>query len=347
MKDSGAATFSGLIYLGAAALGGYALGTNDDFFAGMQNLLHPGRGTFIPDKYTDRGKWMDGWESRRKRGPGHDWCIIELGAAGRVYGVDIDTNHFLGNHPPFASLDGLRAPHGTPLAELERASWTELLPQAPLRPGSQNLFAPERQPVVSHVRLNIYPDGGVARLRVYGKVEPDWSVREIDEETAPRVGPTEVDLAAVKNGALPLACSDAFFSPMEQLILPGRAETMGGGWETRRKRMPGHDWIIVRLGARGVPKLIEVDTNHYKGNYPDRCSIEALDAPADTKITELIARQDWVSWLPETKLSAHTRHFFDQFPAQGPVSHVRLSIYPDGGISRLRVWGERVPDRNG
>jgi allantoicase len=106
--------------------------------------------------------------------------------------------------------------------------------------------------------------------------------------------------------------------------------------------MPGHDWIIVRLGARGVPKLIEVDTNHYKGNYPDRCSIEALDAPADTKITELIARQDWVSWLPETKLSAHTRHFFDQFPAQGPVSHVRLSILPDGGVSRLRVWGERA-----
>ena len=337
---SGSATFTGLVDLAAAAFGGRALGTNDDFFAGIQNLLDPGRGTFIPDKYTDRGKWMDGWESRRKRGPGHDWCIIELGAAGTVYGADIDTNHFLGNHPPFASLDGLRAPRGTSLAELQRLEWTELLPQAALKPGSQNLFVPEPH-VVSHVRLNIFPDGGVARLRIYGKVEPDWSTREPDEETAPRVEPGAVDLAALRNGALPLACSDAFFSPMHQLLLPGRAETMGGGWETRRKRAPGNDWIIVRLGARGRPQLIEVDTNHFKGNYPDRCSIEALDAPPNTRTTELIGCADWVSWLPEVKLSAHARHFFDRFEAGGSISHLRLSIYPDGGVSRLRVWGQR------
>jgi allantoicase len=340
MKDTGL-SFNGLIDLASASLGGHALGTNDDFFAGMQNLLQPGRGTFIPDKYTDRGKWMDGWESRRKRGPGYDWCIIELGAAGTVHGVDIDTNHFLGNHPPFASLDGLRAPRGTPPAALARLEWTELLPQAPLRPGSQNLFVAERHGPVSHVRLNIFPDGGVARLRIYGKIEPDWFVRDLDEETEMRVAPGAVDLAALRNGAQPLACSDAFFSPMEQLLLPGRAETMGGGWETRRKRAPGHDWIIVRLAARGRPQLVEVDTNHFKGNFPERCSIEALDAPAGSRVTDLIARTDWVSWLPEQKLAAHTRHFFDQFSASGSISHLRLSIYPDGGVSRLRVWGER------
>jgi allantoicase len=341
MTEVAAASFSGLIDLAAAAFGGRALATNDDFFAGMENLLQPGRGTFIPDKYTERGKWMDGWESRRKRGPGHDWCIVELGASGSVYGVDIDTNHFLGNHPPYASLDGLQAARGTLPADLAQLRWTELLPQAPLRPGSQNLFAPERQPVVSHVRLNIFPDGGVARLRLYGKVEPDWSLRELDEETAPRVSASAVDLAALRNGARPLTCSDAFFSPMERLLLPGRSNNMSGGWETRRKRAPGHDWIIVQLGARGRPQLIEVDTHFFKGNFPDRCSIEALDAPPGARITELVAHSDWVPWLEPVPLAAHTRHFFDRFAASGPATHVRLSIYPDGGVSRLRVWGER------
>jgi allantoicase len=344
MNEQGAkpvASFTGLIDLAAAAFGGHALGCSDDFFAGMENLLLPGRGVFIPEKFTDRGKWMDGWESRRKRGAGHDWCIVELGVAGKVSGLDIDTQHFLGNHPPFASLEGVRAPHGTPLAALQRLEWTELLAQAPLCPGSQNLFAAQPGPAVSHVRLNIFPDGGVARLRVYGRVEPDWSVRELDDETAARVAASAVDLAAIKNGALPLACSDAFFSPMEHLLWPGRAENQAGGWETRRKRAPGHDWIIVQLGARGRPALIEVDTNHFKGNFPDRCSLEALDAPAGTRITELIARQDWVSWLSPVKLAAHTRHFFERFAATGPASHVRLSIYPDGGVSRLRLWGQR------
>jgi allantoicase len=335
------ASFGGLIDLAAASFGGHAVGCSDDFFAAMQNLLQPGRGVFIPEKFTDRGKWMDGWESRRKRVPGYDWCIVELGAAGNVQGLDIDTQHFLGNQPPFASLDGVRAPRGTPVSVLERLEWTELLAQAPLRPGSQNLFAPERHTAVSHVRLNIFPDGGVARLRVYGRVEPDWSVRELDEETASRVEPGVVDLAAVKNGGLPLACSDAFFSPMEHLLLPGRAENQAGGWETRRKRAPGHDWIVVQLGARGRPQLIEVDTNHFKGNFPDRCSLEALDAPAGTRITDLLARPDWARWVSPVPLAAHTRHFFDRFDASGSISHIRLSIYPDGGVSRLRVWGHR------
>ena len=66
---------------------------------------------------------------------------------------------------------------------------------------------------------------------------------------------------------------------MNNLLLPGRAENMGGGWETRRKRAPGHDWILIRLGARGTINTIEVDTNHFKGNYPDRCSLEGIDAP--------------------------------------------------------------------
>ena len=344
MNESEALGFAGLVDLAARSFGGRAVGANDDFFAGKENLLEPGRGRFIPGKFSDRGKWMDGWESRRKRGPGHDYCIVELGQRGSVLGVDIDTNHFIGNHPPFASLDGTLAPRGSAADALQAMRWQELVPQAPLRPGSQNLLISGNTTPVSHVRLNIFPDGGVARLRVYGRVVPDWSERRIDEATAARlapIAPDAVDLAALENGGSTLACSDAFFAPMHHLLLPGRAENQGGGWETRRKRAPGHDWIIIALGARGRPRLIEVDTNHFKGNYPDRCSIDAIDAPAGLRITELIESQAWVRSLPAAPLSAHERHFFALEPETALATHVRLSIYPDGGVSRLRIWGTR------
>jgi allantoicase len=344
MNESGAVNFAGLVDLAARTFGGRAIATNDDFFASMGNLIEPGRGTFIADRFTDRGKWMDGWESRRKRGPGHDWCIIELGAVGSVLAVDVDTNHFLGNSPAFVSLDGVRAPRGSAPEALEKLSWAELLGQGAVRPGSQNLFVTSTREAVSHVRLNIFPDGGVARLRVYGCVLPDWSRRQIDEETAAHLAHLDspaVDLAALANGGAALACSDAFFAPMHHLLLPGRADNQGGGWETRRKRAPGHDWIIIRLGARGRPRLIEVDTNHFKGNYPERCSIEALDAPPGASITDLANGEGWVRWLDPVPLTAHRRHFFREFRADGLVTHLRLSIYPDGGVSRLRVWGER------
>ncbi len=277
MNESGAASFTGLIDLAAASLGGRAVATSDDFFAEMNNLVAPGRGVFIEGKFTDRGKWMDGWESRRKRQPGYDWCVLELGAAGKVLGLDVDTNHFVGNCPSFASVDGVRARRGAPAEELLAMTWTELLPQSALRPGAQNLFAAAAAEPVTHVRLNIFPDGGVARFRVFGRVEPAWNERAgaRDAETDAQVPPSLVDLAAVTNGGLALACSDAFFGPMNNLLLPGRAENMGGGWETRRKRGPGHDWILVQLGARGSIQVAEVDTNHFKGNYPDRCSNRA------------------------------------------------------------------------
>jgi len=341
MQESNAASFTGLVDLAAEELGGKALYANDDFFASVSNLIKPGRAVFIADKYTDRGKWMDGWESRRKRGAGHDHCILELGVPGTVLGLDIDTQHFLGNHPPFASLDGVLAPRGTPLAELERAPWRELLPQVPLRPGSQNLFATERGEPVSHVRLSIFPDGGVARLRVYGKVQPQPGARDEDPQMLRHVPAQLWDLAALRNGARALACSDAFFGPMNNLLLPGRAPNMGGGWETRRKRAPGHDWILVELAARGCVRVLELDTNHFKGNYPDRASVELIDAPG-ARITDLIASTAFVPLLPETKLSADTRHFFaGELQAHAPATHLRLNIYPDGGVSRLRAWGER------
>ena len=323
----------GLVDLASQRVGGIALVANDEFFAEKENLLKPGRGIFIPDKYTDRGKWMDGWETRRRRTPGHDWCVIQLGLRGVIKHVDIDTNHFLGNHPPFASLDGIDLQGECPCeaSAVDALRWNLILPSSPLNPGSQNLFQIDGEQAWTHVRLNIVPDGGVARLKVYGVVVPDWT----------KVKPGElVDLAAVENGGVPLACSDMFFSSMYNLIMPGRAENMGDGWETKRRRGPGHDWIILKLGLPGSVRKIEVDTYHFKGNYPDTCSIEGCIAPA-AGVDELtsIVDTEWKEILPKTKLQPDTRHLFERElrPVDG-CTHVRLNIYPDGGISRLRVW---------
>ena len=317
-----AAAFPGLIDLASERLGGQAVLANDEFFAPKENLLKPGRGVFLPEEYTERGKWMDGWETRRRRTPGHDWCIIRLGVAGEILGVDIDTNHFLGNHPPYASIDaspfaGDPAPEAL---EAATARWSEILPRSPLKPGSQNLFATPGAGRCTHVRLNIYPDGGVARLRLFGRACPDWA----------RVKPgSQVDLAAVENGGVVVAASDMFFGSKENLILPGRSTHMGDGWETKRRRGPGHDWTIVRLGTAGTIQRIEVDTRHFKGNAPGACS---LDASGDG--------EHWRELLAKTPLQPHARHTFeDQVQAIGDVTHVRFNIFPDGGVGRLRLYG--------
>jgi allantoicase len=339
MHETAAASFTGLVDLAAADLGGKALGTSDDFFAGIENLILPGRGVFIADKFTERGKWMDGWESRRKRTEGYDWCVLQLGAAGTVLGLDVDTHFFDGNHPQFASVEGIRAPLNSSLESLQSARWSEILSQVPLRPDSQNLFHANDIGVCTHLRLNIFPDGGVARFRAYGRVTADWSKQDLDEDAGRHIAADAVDLAALRNGGGVLACSDARFGPMNNLLLPGRAANMGGGWETRRSRHPNQDWILLQLGARGHAQVVEVDTNHFKGNYPDRCSVEVIDAPG-ARITDLIRSPSWHTLVAETKLNAHTRHFFEHLP---PVvaTHVRLNIFPDGGVSRLRFWGAR------
>ncbi len=325
--------FTELIDLAAEHVGGQALLASDEFFAGKENLLKPGRGIFIPGKFTENGKWMDGWESRRKRVPGHDWCILKLGLPGVIRGVDIDTNHFLGNFPEYASVDALEL-EGEPTPEaLAAATWTPILPQLKLQGGTRNLFPIASEQRWTHLRLNIFPDGGVARFRVHGEVRPDF-------ERLSRADGT-VDLAAAANGGTVMACNDAFFGPKDNLILPGRAANMGEGWETRRKRvLPGFDWIVVKLAVPGTVQRVEVDTAYFKGNFPDTCSIEGCylrEPVVDFANAHDIA---WTELLPRTKLQADHRHFFEaELAAKGPFTHVRLKIYPDGGVSRLRVHG--------
>ena len=334
--------FANLVDLASAALGGRSVFASDDFFASVSELVQPEEPRFDPHRYTERGKWMDGWESRRRRGSGHDYALVELGVRGRVLGFDIDTRHFVGNHPPFASVDGAEAPRGVSRDELSGLTFRPLLHQVPLRPGARNLFAALPGASVSHVRLNIFPDGGVARLRVFGEVVPLGSEPEHDDESRRHVPAELVDLAALKNGGKVLASSDARFGAMNQLIFPGRARTMGEGWETRRGRPPDHrhDWLVLKLAARGTPGVVEVDTNHYRGNFPERCGLEALDAQTES-ITELLATSAWTELLPPSPLRASERHFFrETLVSVRPVTHVRLSIFPDGGISRLRIWGK-------
>ena len=327
IKESPA--FTQLTDLAAERLGGKVLYATDDFFAEKENLIAPTRGIFITDKYTDRGKWMDGWESRRKRTPGHDWAVIQLATSGKITGFDIDTNFFLGNHPPHASIEAVNLPHAEGITDWETVEWKEILPKSHLDAGSQNFYACQSDAIYTHLRLHIYPDGGVARFRVYGEVFKNWDAVSMDHV---------FDLAAAINGGQAIACNDMFFSDMSNLIMPNRGANMGDGWETKRNRTPNNrDWVILKLAHRGVVESILVDTCHFKGNYPDSCSIEACVCEADQDIQNA----HWQMLLPQQKLSAdHEHHYAQEVNALGTITHVRLNIFPDGGVSRLRIFGK-------
>ncbi len=335
MIETNAPAFTKMIDLAAERLGGKALYCTDDFFAEKENLLKPGRGIFIADKYTDRGKWMDGWESRRKRVPGHDWCVIRLATEGKIFGVDIDTNFFLGNHPPFASIEACNVGPGSDGDVLnDKVQWKEILIKSQLNPGSQNLFEIEDNSAYTHIRLHIYPDGGVARLKVYGEVNKNWSRVKEDEI---------VDLASALNGGRSIFCNDMFFSHMENLIMPGRGINMGDGWETKRNRTPNNsDWVIVRLGHKGTIERFLVDTCHFKGNYPDSCMIEGCILENGNEDKLISNEIKWTTILPQTKLKADYEHNFESSNKVDPFTHVRLTMFPDGGISRMRVFGKKA-----
>lgn len=324
--------FTDLIDLAAERLGGAVLLANDEFFAPKEALLRAAAPEWREGVYTDRGKWMDGWETRRRRAPGHDWCIVRLGLPGAIHGVVVDTSFFRGNYPESCSMEAATV-RGTPgpeeLADESRTKWTSILPKSPLNGDTKNEFDILSMPSATHLRLSIYPDGGVARLRVHG--EPTFDASRF------RSG-SELDLAAMENGGLVVVCSDMFFGHRHNLILPGRSTHMGDGWETKRRRGPGNDWTIVRLAARGVIHRVDIDTDHFKGNAPASCLVEVLDSPAAAKSAGAPSG-DWQTLLPQSPLQPHTRHRFDQLASKSTATHARLSIYPDGGIARMRLLG--------
>ncbi|WP_225774921.1 allantoicase [Pseudomonas sp. Marseille-Q5115] len=322
-----AAPFEKYLNLADARLGTRALSVSDDWFADVNRLFQPHPAVWKEGVFDDNGKWMDGWESRRKRFEGYDHAVIRLGVPGTLKGVDIDTSWFTGNFPPSASLEACYLASGDPD---EHTAWVEVLPAVELQGNSHHYHAISHEQPVSHLRFNIYPDGGVARLRVHGIPAVDWS----------GTGDEPLDLAAALNGGRALACSDQHYGHMSNLLNPGRGVNMGDGWETARRRTPGNDWVIIALGHPGTVEQIVVDTLHFKGNYPDSCSIQAAFVKGGTDSQIETQSLFWRELLPSQKLQMHQEHHFaEQIRDLGPITHLRLNVFPDGGVSRLRVIG--------
>jgi allantoicase len=313
----------GRVELAARALGGGVVACNDEFFAAADNLVTDAEPTFTPQTFGPKGQVYDGWETRRRRAAGHDWAVVRLGAPGVVREVVVDTAFFTGNYPPFAALDGCGLSGHPGPDELAAADWFPLVPRSALAGDARNTFTVGVPTRATHVRLSIFPDGGVARLRVRGRPVPD-----------PRLFPDWVlDLAAAEHGGRVVGCSDMFYGAPGNLLLPGLARVMGEGWETRRRRDTGNDWVEVELAAPGRVHLVELDTTHFKGNAPGAARLLGHD-PAGGEF-EL---------LPRTVLRPDTRHRFP-VAAAGVAARVRLDVYPDGGLGRLRLWGR--PDAAG
>ena len=303
-------------------LGSRVTFATDEFFGAKERIIDAAEPIFIDDKYDDHGKWMDGWESRRRREPGHDYCVIRFGVPGIIHGLDIDTSHFTGNYPPHASLEACSANVDVP-----EDGWVEIVPRIELAGNSHHYLDVRDDTVRTHVRMHIYPDGGVARLRIFGEIRANFS--DVDGF---------VDLAAVGHGGRAIACSDEHYGSMQNLLAPGRGINMGDGWETARRRGPGNDWVIIALGQPGIIERAEIDTAHFKGNYPDRVSLEG--GVFDSDEAAVNSSDGWQTLLPEEKLKMDQQHYFEGLQPIGAVSHVRVAIFPDGGISRVRLFGQ-------
>ena len=321
--------------LASRALRGSVVAASDEFFAEKENLILPGAPSFTPATFGHKGQVYDGWETRRRRGPSgslpssddHDWAIVRLGAPGVVHAVVVDTAHFTGNFPQACSVEACFVAGYAPAAALASVQWTEIVPRSLLTGDSRHVFTVEPGPRFSHVRLTIYPDGGVARLRVHGEVVPDPSL--LDGLT--------FDLAALENGGDVRACSDRFYSSPRNAISPGLSRVMGEGWETRRRRSDGNEWLIVGFAAAAFVSLVEIDTSGYIGNSPGMASLRGY-AGGDWE-----QHSSWAPLLPAAELLPDTVHRFRVSPA-GACDLVRLDVFPDGGVARLRLYGSPTPD---
>ncbi|MFE9322056.1 allantoicase [Nocardia sp. NPDC052278] len=329
MTDQSAPAFTRLPDLASRALAGSVVYANDELFAERENLIRPGRAVFSTEDFGHKGKTYDGWETRRRRETGNDYAVVRLGVPGRVHGVVVDTSWFIGNYPPFASVEATSMEGQPSSAELQQAEWVTLVAKSNIAGDTDNFFEVTDERRFTHIRLSIYPDGGVARFRVHGTPLPD-----------PRFLSGTVDLAALEHGGDVVDCSDMFFSAPTNILLPGRSRQMDEGWEGARRRDAGNDHVTVRLGARGAIRRVEIDTSNYVGNAPGWAVLRGADADSGADPDD---PSTWTELLPRTRLQPDARHFF-RIEAGAPVTHVRLDVYPDGGVARLRVHGEIDPE---
>ena len=327
-------SMQGLVNLASPKMGTKILAFSDDFFGEVTRMLNDKDPIFIEDKYDNHGKWMDGWESKRRRDGGNDWAILKLGSSGIISKIEIDTSYFTGNFPPFFSLEGI-------YSETEPnkdSNWKSLIAKTNLVGDCKNNFELNLKEKFNFVRLQIFPDGGVARIRLFGKVKYNWD-RFNNEEI--------IELSSLKLGGSILAYNNAHYGDVSALLSEGRGKTMGDGWETRRRREPGNDWIIIKLAQKGIIEKIEIDTAHFKGNYPDRASIQAISIDKNITTKDLIqSSENWDVILDETKLTADNIHEYEiNSNSKAEATHIRLNIYPDGGVSRLRIFGKKLDDK--
>ena len=347
--------FTELPDLAVRTLGGSVAYANDELYAERENLITAGPAVFSPATFGLKGQVYDGWETRRRREPGHDHAIVRLGAPGIIHGVVVDTSFFTGNYPPEVSVEAAGAEGYPSPAELAAAGWITIVPRSPAKGDARNLFEVTDGHRYTHVRLSIYPDGGVARLRVHGEVVPD-----------PRFLAGTLDLAAAENGSVITGCSDMFYSSAANLIAPGRARTMGEGWENARRRDDGNDWVSVRLAVPGRVRYAELDTSLFVGNAPGWARLTGARRGPGSGAWGAIGSGatvaagsgsgvgpgsgagkgsrpgGWFELLPRTRLQPDTRHRFRIAPGP-PIAAARLDVYPDGGMARLRLWGEADP----
>ena len=322
-----------LVNLASPKMGTKIISVSDEFFGEAKRMLNDKEPIFIEDKYDAHGKWMDGWESKRRRDGGNDWAIIKLGSPGVISTVEVDTSFFTGNFPPFFSLDGTNSKE----IPTNDTDWVSLITKSSLIGDQKNNFNIESNMTVNYVRLQIFPDGGIARLRLFGKVKYDWSKFNSSEL---------IELSSLNLGGSIITFNNAHYGDVSALLSEGRGKTMGDGWETRRRREPGNDWIIIKLAKKAVVKNIEIDTAHFKGNFPDQASIQVISTSEIINVENIIKDSEkWDFILEKTKLKADSIHKFSlDLNSQKEATHVRLNIYPDGGVSRLRIFGIRSND---
>ena len=318
-----------LVNLASPKMGTKILNVSDDFFGAAIRMLNDKEPVFIEDKFDEHGKWMDGWESKRRRDGGNDWVIIKLGSPGVISTIEVDTSYFTGNFPPFFSLEGCYS------SEIpnDDDDWILLKTKTSLIGDKKNNFDIKSNKTLNYIRLQIFPDGGVARLRLFGEVKYDWGKFKNNEL---------IELSSLNLGGSIVAFNNAHYGDVSALLSEGRGKTMGDGWETRRRREPGNDWIIIKLAKKAMIKEIEIDTAHFKGNFPDKASIQAASVSEVVSSNENIIKdsEKWDLILDQTKLKADNVHKFSlDLNPQKEATHIRLNIYPDGGVSRLRIFG--------
>jgi len=319
---------NGLIDLAQPRLGTKVIYKTDDFFASANRIISPTSPVFKEGIFDKHGKWMDGWESRRRRTPGHDYMILKLGKPGKISKIDVDTSHFNGNQPDMISIEGAYSNSN----KISQLKWQPLLTKKKTKANSNHFFLINNKNIFTHIKFNIFPDGGVARLRLHGSIAKSNKFKN-----------KKINLASLLDGASVIACNNEHFGKAENILAPGKAKNMGDGWETRRRRHKGHDWLILNtIDGIGIDK-IEISTHHFKGNFPSHCSLQATFLSSKNSKKIFSSSNKWKYLLKNMKLSANKTHVVkNSLMKKEKINHIRINIFPDGGISRFRIFGKKI-----